>query len=171
MALLCSASQILTPSILPCTMCSFYPTGQLSFHPTILYQTVEEGAPRCGRERIYVSMGEFHCYHLFIRAPDVESNHFFLTGNLYQEYVCEIWAISEQNRLNFIRLNQDKLRTDVYSGIVDAVAANADADWSQLGTRFILPSSFSGSTHVTISDLALFSFFYTTWCLRCHLHG
>jgi hypothetical protein len=29
---------------------------------------------------------------------------------------------------------------------VDAVAANADADWSQLGTRFILPSSFSGST-------------------------
>ena len=148
-----------------------YPTGQLSFHPTILYQTVEEGAPRCGRERIYVSMAEFHRYRLFIRAPDVESNHFFLTGNLYQEYVCEIWAISEQNRLNFIRLNQDKLRTDVYSGIVDAVAANADADWSQLGTRFILPSSFSGSTCVTISDLALFSFFYTTWCLRCHLRG
>ena len=40
-----------------------------------------------------------------------------------------------------------KLRKDVYKGMVDAVAANADADWSQLGTRFILPSSFSGSTH------------------------
>ena len=72
-----------------------YPTGQLSWHPTILYQTVEEGAPHRGRERIYVSLGEYHCYCLFIRAPDVESNHFFLTANLYQEYVCEIWAVSE----------------------------------------------------------------------------
>jgi hypothetical protein len=37
-----------------------FPTGQLSWHPKILYQTVEEGAPHHGNERIYVSMAEFH---------------------------------------------------------------------------------------------------------------
>ena len=123
-----------------------FPTGQLSWHPTILYETVEEGAPCRGRECIHVSMAEFHRYRLFICAPDVESNHIFLTANLYQEYVCETWAVSEQNHLNFIRQHQDDLCIDVYKGVVDAVSANADADWSQLGKRFILPSTFSGST-------------------------
>jgi hypothetical protein len=76
----------------------------------------------------------------------VESIHLFLTGNLYQEYVCEAWAISEQNRLNWLKRNQPRLRAELYRGLVDAVAAEADADWNQLGTRIILPSSFSGST-------------------------
>jgi hypothetical protein len=76
----------------------------------------------------------------------VESDHIFHTCNLYQEYVCETWAVSEQNRLNWLRHNQGDLRSDLYKGLVDAVAANADADWDQLGQRFILPSSFSGST-------------------------
>ena len=123
-----------------------FPTGQLSWYPTILYQTVEEDAPCDGNQHIHVSMAEFYRYCLFIHAPDVESDHIFLTANLFQEYVCETWAVSEQNRLNFIRLNQKKLRIDVYKGIVDAVSTNADADWSQLGKRYILPSTFSGST-------------------------
>jgi hypothetical protein len=123
-----------------------FPTGQLSWHPNILFQTVEEGAPRGGNKRTHVSMAEFHCFCLFIRHPDVESDHIFRTGDLYQEYVCETWAVSEQNRLNWFRHNQDKLRKELYKGLVDAVAANADADWDQLGQRFILPSSFSGST-------------------------
>jgi hypothetical protein len=91
-------------------------------------------------------MAEFHHYCLFICHPDVESDHFFHTGDLYQEYPCETWAVSEQNHLNCLRHNQKNLCSELYQGLVDAVAANADADWDQLGTRFILPSSFSGST-------------------------
>jgi hypothetical protein len=91
-------------------------------------------------------MAEYHRYHLFICPTDIESNHMFLTGNLFQEYACETWEIVEQNRLNYLRHNQDKLRSELYQGLVDAVAANADTDWNQSGTRFILPSSFSGST-------------------------
>ena len=116
-----------------------FPTGQLSWHPTIEY-TTQDG------KRKYVSLAEFHRYRLFIRPLHVESNHIFLTSNLFQEYVCEAWAVADQNRLNWIRLHQRELRVDVYKGLVDAVAANADADWNQLGTRFILPSSFTGST-------------------------
>ena len=67
------------------------------------------------------------------------------TGTLWN-HVVETWAIAEQNRLNWIRFNQSKLRVEVYKGLVDAVAANAELDWNQLGKRFILPSTFSGST-------------------------
>ena len=38
------------------------------------------------------------------------------------------------------------LRVDVYSGVVDAVVANADANLAELGQRFILPSSYIGSS-------------------------
>jgi hypothetical protein len=121
-----------------------FPTGQLGWHPNIPYQDVEEGASN--RTRKHVTMAEFHRYRLFIRPLEVESNHLFLAGKLFQEFVCEAWAVAEQNRLNYIRLNQSKLRVELYQGLADAVAADADADWNELGTRFILPSSFSGST-------------------------
>ena len=120
-----------------------FPTCQLGWYLTILYQTVQEDAPHDGNQHIHVSKAEFDHYHLVIRAADVESNHILLTAYLYQEYVCETWAVSEQNRLNFIRMNLKKLQIDVYQGTVDAVSA----DWSQLGTRYMLPSTFSGSTH------------------------
>ena len=104
-----------------------FPTGQLGWYPKIFYNTLEDDAEgSC----IHVTMAEYHHYHLFICPSDVESNHIFLTANLYQEYVCETWAVTEQNCLNWIRLNQKDLRVDVYKGLVDAVAASADADWN-----------------------------------------
>jgi hypothetical protein len=128
-----------------------FPTGQLGWYHNLFYRDVEEepeghaDGPHDTSQK-HISMVEYQHYRLFIRPRDIESNHIFLTGNLFQEYVCETWAIAEQNRLNYLRHNQDKLRSELYQGLVDAVAANADTDWNQLGTRFILPSSFSGST-------------------------
>ena len=49
--------------------------------------------------------------------------------------------------VNWLRFNQSKPHAELYQGLVDAVAADADANLNQLGTRFILPSSFTGSTH------------------------
>ena len=126
-----------------------FPTGQLGWHDHLPYKDVEDG-PHGRRQlqqtRTYISMAEFHRYRLFIRPVLAESQHLFLTGKLFQEYVCETWAISEQNRLNFIKSNQKLLRVELYQGLADAVAADADADWNQLGKRYILPSSFTGST-------------------------
>jgi hypothetical protein len=69
-----------------------------------------------------------------------------LTGKLFQEFICDQWATSEQDRLCFIMMNQDTIRGEVYSGLADAVAANIDANPESLGWRIILPSSFAGST-------------------------
>ena len=126
-----------------------FPTGQFGWHAYLRYQDPEDGLPHEGRQggkRLFISMAEFHRYRLHIRPRLTESEHLFLSGKLFQEYVCETWAITEQNRLNFIKDNQDKLRVELYSGLADAITASDHPDGSQLGKRFILPSSFTGST-------------------------
>ena len=82
---------------------------------------------------------EYGSLHLLVR-PDVSKYV------VVAKKGSPTWAVAEQNRLNYLRQNQGKLRTEDYQGMVDAVVGNADADWNQVGTRFILPSPFSGST-------------------------
>jgi hypothetical protein len=48
--------------------------------------------------------------------------------------------------LTWLRNNQKTLHSDVYKGLVDAVAANPDAEAQNLGQRTILPSTFSRSS-------------------------
>ena len=103
-----------------------FPTGQLSWYNHLPYQD-EEDRPANAKEK-YMSLAEFHRYRLFIRPSHMESNHLFLTGKLFQEYVCETWAVAEQNCLFYVKKNQDKLCVSIYKGLEDAVAANADAD-------------------------------------------
>jgi len=59
------------------------------------------------RQQRHVSMAQFYKYHLHIHANG--SNHLFLVQTLFQKYVCEAWAVAEQNRLNFIKANQRTL--------------------------------------------------------------
>ena len=42
-------------------------------------------------------------------------------GRLYQQYVVDMYAKIESQRLFYLRSNQKKLRTDIYQGIQDAV--------------------------------------------------
>src|SRR6266850_1417228 len=121
-----------------------HPTGQLGWHRFIPYEEVEDQQRQ--NKHKYMTLAEFHCFYLLPRPSHIESNHLFLAGKLFQEYVCEIWAIAEQNRLNYHGLNQKKLCVEVYQGLQDAVAADADVDPNELGKHFILPSTFPGST-------------------------
>ena len=75
-----------------------------------------------------------------------EPDHLFRAGLLFQQYIVDAWAQTDQARLRWIRLNQKKLRSEVYKGLVDAVTTNADANPSDLEKRFILPSSYIGGT-------------------------
>jgi hypothetical protein len=75
-----------------------------------------------------------------------ESNHIFKAGCLFQEYIVDSWAAAEQSCLIWLRNNQKTLYSDVHKGLVDAVAANPDAEAQNLGQRTILLSTFSGSS-------------------------
>ncbi len=91
-------------------------------------------------------MEEFFRYRFHICPPHLESNHLFIAGKLFQAYVCESWAVAEQQRLAQLEAIQSDLRVELYQGLADAIVANADTNITDLGKRTILPSSFSGGT-------------------------
>jgi hypothetical protein len=122
-----------------------FPTGQMGWYPTILYNELEE-VTEDTRGRTYVSLEQYLRYRFHIRRSHFESNHLFLAGKLFQAYVCESWAIAEQKRLAQLDAIQDNLRVELYQGLADAIVANVDADINELGRRTILPSSFPGGT-------------------------
>ena len=127
-----------------------FPTGQLGWHRRIPYHEQEDQIAQPNNDNDedgkFVSLAQYFRYRLHIRPTHFDSNHLFLAGKLFQEYVCESWAITEQKRLAQLRGKQDDLRVELYKGLADAVAHDVDTNLENLGQRIILPSSFSGST-------------------------
>ena len=83
-----------------------------------------------------------------------ETNHFHLAGRLFQEYVCINQAKAEQQRYNFIEMNQEKLRSDLYQNVVDQLQGG-DVDKNELGKQIILPATHPGSPramHASFKD-------------------
>src|SRR6266436_2187889 len=105
----------------------------------------EDGQPAPANRETFLSLAKYFRYRLHVCPTQIDSHHLFLAGKLFQEYVCEAWAVAEQKCLGQLKHIQGQLRSDIYQGLADAVAAN-DTDLNMLGKRFILPSSFSGGT-------------------------
>lgn len=94
-----------------------------------------------------VTILQFYRYHLMYRpssSPDIGICDLHLFGALFHQYVVDMYAKMEQERLNFIRRNQNTLRCELYNNLQDAVLAD-DFDASITGKKWILPSSFIGS--------------------------
>jgi hypothetical protein len=71
----------------------------------------------------------------------------------------------EQSRLAYIHRNQAKIRAETYQGLADAVAADPTATGEELGQRFILPSTFSGSSRYMIQNCQ------DAMAINRHFHG
>jgi len=134
-----------------------FPTGQLGWHKRMLRVDAPDAPAAAANDenplnnneeavqkRRYITQMEWFCYRLFPHR--YESPHLFMSGKLLQEFIVDAWAITEQSRLTWVKLNQAKLRVYHRQGIADAIAADPTVDTADLGQRIILPSSFSGST-------------------------
>jgi hypothetical protein len=84
-------------------------------------------------------MAEFYGYRLQHR--DTDGIALLRGGRLRHQYIVDAYAAIEQNRLKYLRLNQKKLRVDLYQGLQDAIATG-DNSAAAIGQRIILPSSF-----------------------------
>ena len=62
---------------------------------------------------------------------------------LGQQFFVDRWATIEQYRLTWFQNHQGRLRTELYSGIQDAITAG-DVNAQSVGRRYILPSLFTG---------------------------
>lgn len=91
-----------------------------------------------------VSQCLYYSYRLHTRPNDAPT--LFQAGALFQQYIVDCWAATDQSRLNYLRNNQDKLRAASYKGLTDVIAAG-DVQLNQVGQRFILPSSYIGGSH------------------------
>ena len=92
------------------------------------------------RDTYISSQRDYYSYHLHYRTGHFKILH--RAGRLFQEFIVDTYAQIEQNRLSYFRSNQTKLRADLYQGVIDAVADGRDL--SNIGTRTILPATFTG---------------------------
>ena len=58
-----------------------------------------------------LTCNKFYKYRLQQRPN--ETNHYLLAGRLLQEYVCINFAKAEQQKFNYVEMNQPKLRGDL----------------------------------------------------------
>ena len=88
-----------------------------------------------------VSANDFYAYRLMYREN--EFNHLLRCQRLAQQFIVDMYAKIENERLRFIRLNQKTLRAEEYGIFRDAMV-NDNVPTENLGKFVILPFSFTG---------------------------
>ncbi|XP_008482471.2 uncharacterized protein LOC103519163 [Diaphorina citri] len=89
-----------------------------------------------------VSASNFYSYRIMERAS--QFNYLLLCRSLLNQFLVDMYAKIETERLNFIRHNQSKLRTESYVHLRDAMSRTDGQEVSDLGKIVVLPSSFTG---------------------------
>ncbi|WVZ88359.1 hypothetical protein U9M48_034889 [Paspalum notatum var. saurae] len=128
----------LHPSFMSMQYPLLFPYGEDGFRFEITY----EGTRGHENERKYVTMMEYYAYRIQLRLN--QSMVILMSGKLFLQFVVDAAASIEQWRLNWYRMHQGTLRTELYSGLQDALD-NGDTRTDQIGKRIILPSSYTGS--------------------------
>jgi hypothetical protein len=123
-----------------------YPYGEDGFTLEIPYKC--EGDKEYKRK--YVSMLDYYSYFLHHRPG--QSMLLLNSGRLSLQYWVDVYTCIEQNRLNWIRHNQGKLRTELYSGLQDALD-RGDTRTEMVGKRIYLPSTHTGSPRYMAQNL------------------
>ena len=91
-----------------------------------------------------INKRDWYRYFLFERSTDQDEylfNPFPYAQRLFQQYCIDVYAILEQQDLEWIRNNQAHLRREVLHGRTDHLETN-DADPHAVGQKMILPSSY-----------------------------
>ncbi|CAN6868444.1 unnamed protein product [Brassica oleracea] len=115
-----------------------FPYGQIGFNENIPVINTD-GEPR---KRGYITKREYFAHQIQTRLA--EGMVIVRSKRLFHQYIVDAFTCIEQERLRWFRLNQKKIRADLYNNIQDAVM-KGDTDAKTIGKRVILPSSYTGS--------------------------
>lgn len=91
-----------------------------------------------------VTLLQYTAFRIHPRPLLIEGDTLLRGGRLFQEYLCDAWAMVDQDRLRWIRKNQSKLRAEVYKALASDTVSTDDMDPAMLGRRIILPSTYIG---------------------------
>jgi hypothetical protein len=100
-------------------------------------------------KRESVTMREYYAYRLQQRSH--EGTTLLLGGRLFQQFIVDAYTCIEEERLRWVRTNQKKLRSELYSGLKDAIL-RGDTNPITVGKRIILPSSFMGNPRYMVQN-------------------
>ncbi|GFX28377.1 helitron_like_N domain-containing protein [Trichonephila clavipes] len=115
--------------------------GQDEYHLNIKQYDPNTGDYRNNK----VSSMNYYAHRIMVRQH--QDNYILRYRQLFHQYIVDMYAKVESERLRFLRFNQAKLRSEEYIHLRDAVAGNIDGNLNpnDIGNAFILPSSYIGS--------------------------
>ncbi|XP_024015921.1 uncharacterized protein LOC112089176 [Eutrema salsugineum] len=129
----------LHPAYLPLQYPLLFPYGEDGFRLGIDIGYVDKK----GKKRLTITMREFFAFRVQERFG--ESPTIVMSGRLYQQFLVDAFTMIETNRLRFISMNPQKLRSEIFDNIKDA-ADKGNSDLSEKGRRIFIPASFTGGT-------------------------
>ncbi|XP_055910566.1 uncharacterized protein LOC129944932 [Eupeodes corollae] len=88
-----------------------------------------------------VSAMNYYSYRLMVRLNEI--NHILNCRRLCNQFIVDVYAKIESERLNFIRFNQKKLKSEQYIHLRDAI--QNDGNINDIGQMTILPATYTGS--------------------------
>lgn len=122
-----------------------FPFGEDGYRTNISFANHDNQVPR---KRQNVPMRAFYAY--LIHEREYGEDTITKGGRLYQQFLVDAFTNVEEDRLDYIRMNQNDLRTELYQGINEAVL-RGDIQGSKTG-KIILPSSLTGSPRYMINN-------------------
>lgn len=87
-------------------------------------------------------MLEYYCHRCHYRRN--QPNPYLCCGRLSEQAKVDAYSCVEVDRLTYVVNNQDKLRSETYQGLSDAIGQGA-ATGKNVGVKMLLPASFIGS--------------------------
>ena len=107
------------------------------------YTTDQAEDDQITKDKKYTAMQFFKCRLIACCGFNIIQR----MGRLFQQNIVDMYTKIEGARLQYIRLNQKKLRAELYQGLADAMqSSEGQIDGSQIGKKVVLPSSFTGNS-------------------------
>ncbi|XP_074377792.1 uncharacterized protein LOC141719320 [Apium graveolens] len=99
----------------------------------------------CHRTKGITHIDELHPSYMSMEYPLIHpyGEDGYRLGRLLQQYIVDAYMAVEQERFRWVRTHQSELRTELYSGLMNAVH-HGDLTSSTVGKSVILPSSHTG---------------------------
>ncbi|CAN7139408.1 unnamed protein product [Brassica rapa subsp. narinosa] len=105
-----------------------FPYGEYGFHPDIPLH-LKTGT---SRTRKFLTLRQFYAAQIQTRLN--QGMTLIKGGRLFHQYVVDVYTTIEEDRLRWARNNQDVLRAELYSNVLDAVG-KGDTDAKIIGQR------------------------------------
>ncbi|KAL4287942.1 hypothetical protein AHAS_Ahas19G0236600 [Arachis hypogaea] len=115
-----------------------FPYGKDGYQEDIPYRHVRSRENIPIRQR--VSLREFVCFR--IQEREAEFGTILKSSRLFQQFIVDSFSIVESQRLSYIRFDQKNIRCHMLQSVEGAIE-RGDIDASSVGTRIVLPFSFT----------------------------